>query len=199
MSIVVKICGLRNRADVDAAVAAGADAIGFVFAESVRRVTPEEATLAAQSIPDGVRRVAVMRRPSTDAWREVLVEFEPDVLQTDIEDFVDLDVPDSVSRWPVIREGHHALDKGLPGTFLYEGANSGTGETVDWQSAAEIAARGRMLLAGGLSPENVGDAIAEVNPWGVDVSSGVESAPGKKDPELIKRFIDAARAAGAQR
>ncbi len=198
MSIFVKICGLRNQADVEAAVAAGADAVGFVFAESVRQVTPEEAAKAAEAIPAGVRRVAVMRRARVEDWRRVLVEFDPDILQTDIEDFVDLDVPDSVKRWPVLREGHHALEKGLPGTFLYEGTESGTGETVDWQSAAEIATRGRMVLAGGLSPDNIADAIAEVNPWGVDVSSGVESEPGKKDPELIKNFIDAARAAGEQ-
>ncbi len=198
MSVFVKICGLRNQADVEAAVEAGADAVGFVFAESVRRVTPDEAAKAAEAAPEGVRRVAVMRRATLEDWRRVLVEFVPDILQTDIEDFVDLDVPDSVERWPVIREGHHALDKGLPGTFLYEGTESGTGETVDWQDAAAIAARGRMVLAGGLSPDNVADAIAEVNPWGVDVSSGVESEPGKKDPELIKRFIDTARAAGEQ-
>ncbi len=198
MSVFVKICGLRSQADVEAAVEAGADAVGFVFAESVRRVTPEEAAKAAEAAPEGVRRVAVMRRATLEDWRRVLVEFVPDILQTDIEDFVDLDVPDSVERWPVIREGHHALEKGLPGTFLYEGTESGTGETVDWQDAAEIATRGRMVLAGGLSPDNVADAIAEVNPWGVDVSSGVESEPGKKDPELIKRFIDAARAAGEQ-
>ncbi len=196
MSIFVKICGLKNKADVEAAVEAGANAVGFVFAESVRRVSPQEAAIAAEAIPPGVRRVAVMRRPSIEEWREVLVEFEPDILQTDIEDFVDLDVPDSVERWPVVREGHHALEKGLPGTFLYEGTDSGTGQTVDWENAAAIATRGRMVLAGGLSPDNVGDAIAEVSPWAVDVSSGVEAEPGKKDPELIKRFIDAARAAG---
>ena len=198
MSIFVKICGLRNRADVEAAVEAGADAVGFVFAESVRRVTPAEAAKAAEGVPEGVRRVAVMRRPSIEEWRSVLVEFGPDILQTDMEDFVDLDVPDSVERWPVLREGHHALEKGLPGTFLYEGADSGTGETVDWQNAATLATRGRMVLAGGLSPDNVADAIAEVNPWGVDVSSGVESEPGTKDPELIKRFIETARAAAEQ-
>ena len=198
MSIFVKICGLKNKADVKAAVDAGANAVGFVFADSVRRVSPQEAAKAAEAIPPGVRRVAVMRRPSVEDWREVLVEFEPDILQTDIEDFVDLDVPDSVERWPVVREGHHALEKGLPGTFLYEGTDSGTGQTVDWQDAAAIATRGRMVLAGGLSPDNVGDAIAEVSPWAVDVSSGVEAEPGKKDPELIKRFIDAARAAGEQ-
>ncbi len=198
MSIFIKICGLRNKADVQAAVDAGANAVGFVFADSVRRVSPQEAAIAAEAIPPGIRRVAVMRRPSVEEWREVLVEFEPDILQTDIEDFVDLDVPDSVERWPVVREGHHALEKGLPGTFLYEGTDSGTGQTVDWQDAAAIATRGRMVLAGGLSPDNVGDAIAEVSPWAVDVSSGVEAEPGKKDPELIKRFIDAARAAGEQ-
>lgn len=196
MSIHVKICGLRDRDTVAAAVSAGADAIGFVFAESVRQVSPSDAANAAAALPDTVRRVAVMRHPSNADWQQVLETFAPDVLQTDIDDFDSLDVPESIERWPVIREGHAALDGALPSTFLYEGANSGTGETVDWQRAATIASRGRMILAGGLSPNNVAAALADVTPWGVDVSSGVESEPGRKDPELIKRFIDAARAAG---
>jgi phosphoribosylanthranilate isomerase len=78
---------------------------------------------------------------------------------------------------------------------LYEGAKSGQGETVDWSRAAKIAERGNMILAGGLGPDNVADAIRAVRPWGVDVSSGVESAPGQKDPRLIQAFITAARAA----
>ena len=79
--------------------------------------------------------------------------------------------------------------------FLYEGAKSGQGEAVDWSRAAEIARRGDMILAGGLGPDNVSAAIAIVRPFGVDVSSAVESAPGVKDPELIEAFIQAARAA----
>jgi phosphoribosylanthranilate isomerase len=194
MSLLVKICGLRNADDVKAAVAAGADAVGFVFAESVRRVTPAEARDATRYLPKRVRRVAVMRHPENSEWQEVLDVFAPDVLQTDIGDFGELDVPDSVERWPVIREGDPAIDGKLPAVFLYEGVQSGRGQTVDWQRAAEIAQRGKMILAGGLGVDNIATAIRTVSSWGVDVSSAVESRPGHKDPQLIKLFISAARA-----
>ena len=195
MSLLVKICGLKHAADVHAAVDAGADAIGFVFADSVRRVSPDDAKHASEVAPAEVRRVAVMRHPSNEEWLEVLHGFEPDVLQTDVEDFVALDVPVTVERWPVIREGGAALETPLPETFLYEGRQSGQGQTVDWDNAAAVAARGRMILAGGLAAANVVEAVARVRPIGVDVSSAVESAPGRKDPGLIREFVDAARAA----
>jgi len=193
VSLFVKICGLRDAANVAASVEAGANAIGFVFAESVRRVTPRQARDASEMCPANITRVAVMRHPSDEQWQNVLDEFRPDVLQTDAGDFADLDIPENVIRWPVIREGEDVLE--LPEVFLYEGASSGRGETVDWSRAATIAARGRMILAGGLNADNVARAIAEVRPWGVDVSSAVESAPGLKEPELIRRFIGAVRAA----
>ena len=195
MSVLVKICGLRNAADVTAAVDAGADAIGFVFAESVRRVTAAEAAQATAQLRTDIRKVAVMRHPSDEEWQEVLLEFRPDLLQTDIEDFETLDVPDAVQRLPVIREGHVVLNEELPDVFIYEGASSGQGEIVDWKRAAGIAARGKMILAGGLSAQNIGEAIATVRPFGVDVSSAVETEPGVKSPELIQEFIDAVRAA----
>jgi len=194
MSIFVKICGLRNAGDVKAAVAAGADAVGFVFAESVRRVTPADALKASRYLPGRVRRVAVMRHPADSEWQQVLETFAPDVLQTDVEDFDSLDVPDGVERWPVIREGHPAIDEELPAVFLYEGVRSGQGQTVDWQRASDIAKRGKMILAGGLGVDNVATAIRTVDPYGVDVSSAVESRPGIKDPQLIRLFISAARA-----
>lgn len=196
----VKICGLRTREHIDAAIAAGADAIGFVFAESVRRIDPAAAAEITDGVPADVRKVAVMLHPSNDEWRDVLAGFEPDVLQTDAEDFATLDVPASIERWPVYRERNKVADPFIldlkgSATFLYEGAKSGQGETVDWSRAATIAERGNMILAGGLGPSNVGDAIRAVRPWGVDVSSGVESAPGQKDSRLIQAFISAARAA----
>lgn len=193
MTVFVKICGLRDAADVAAAVKAGANAVGFVFADSVRRVTPQQARSAALDLPDDVQRVAVMRHPSKEQCRAVLEEFEPDVVQADADDFAGLDIPDNIERWPVIREGAAAMD--LPDVFLYEGSNSGRGETVDWASAARFARRGRMILAGGLGPENVVTAIRTTRPWGVDVSSGVESSHGRKDHELIQRFVRAVRAA----
>jgi phosphoribosylanthranilate isomerase len=198
VSLRVKICGLRKADDVKAAVSAGADAVGFVFAESVRRVSPGEARKLTQYLPKRVRRVAVMRHPSQSEWQEVLDTFSPDVLQTDIDDFEALEVPDSVQRWPVIREGWSGIGGQLPGVFLYEGVRSGAGQAVDWQRAAEIAKRGSMILAGGLGVDNIATAIRTVQPHGVDVSSGVESRPGRKDPGLIRLFIRAARAAEKQ-
>ena len=175
-----------------------ADAVGFVFAESVRQVTPAEARKLTQYLPKRVRRVAVMRHPSQSDWQEVLDTFAPDVLQTDIDDFESLEVPASVERWPVIREGYAGIDGKLPAVFLYEGQRSGAGQTVDWPRAAEGAKRGHMILAGGLGIDNIATAIRTVHPHGVDVSSGVESRPGRKDPGLIQLFIKAARAVEKQ-
>jgi phosphoribosylanthranilate isomerase len=136
-----------------------------------------------------------MRHPTNDEWQSVLDEFAPDVLQTDLEDFAGLDVPDNVVRWPVIREGSDAAVAELPDVFVYEGVDSGVGETVDWSRAADVASRGRMILAGGLATDNVATAIRTVEPWGVDVSSAVEFSPGQKDIQKISQFISAARAA----
>jgi len=202
----VKICGLTNELHVQVAVEAGADAVGFVFAESVRRVEALQAARIASLVPETVKRVAVMLHPSNEEWQAVLRDFAPDVLQTDATDFESLDVPTSVDCWPVYREGNTVPDTLFPPgnrvsgtvfseTYLYEGARSGRGETVDWSQAAELARTGHMILAGGLSVMNVAEAISIVRPFGVDVSSAVESAPGEKDSQLIREFISAAKAA----
>jgi phosphoribosylanthranilate isomerase len=200
--VFVKICGLGTQEQVTAAVVAGADAVGFVFAESARRVAPAHAAAIANKVPDTIKKVAVMLHPTQEDWQSVLRDFTPDVLQTDAEDFAALEVPETIERWPVYRQGKELpatlspVENTVSGTpFLYEGAKSGQGEAVDWSRAAEIARRGNMILAGGLGPDNVSAAIAIVRPFGVDVSSAVESAPGVKDPELIEAFIQAARAA----
>lgn len=193
MNTFIKICGLRDAADVAAAADAGATAVGFVFAESVRRVTPAQAKAATEGLSALIRKVAVMRHPDNDECRAVIEEFEPDVVQTDAEDFATLEIPAHIECWPVIREGRETVE--APDVYLYEGKNSGSGETVDWSRAADVAKHGRMILAGGLAEDNVRTAIQTVRPWGVDVSSGVESLPGNKDHELIRRFISAVRAA----
>lgn len=194
MSIFVKICGLRREDHINAAIEAGADAVGFVFAKSVRMIAPEEAAAISANVPSHIRRVAVMLHPGNDEWQNVLSVFSPDVLQTDAEDFASLDIPDSVERWPVYREGRS--EPSTQATYVFEGLKSGQGETVDWSHAAKIAERGRMILAGGLAAGNVADAISIVQPFGVDVSSAVESAPGQKDTALINEFVSAAKAAG---
>jgi phosphoribosylanthranilate isomerase len=193
---LVKICGLTDAAAVAAAVESGADAVGFVFAESARRISVQRAAEISAEVPNTVRRVAVMMHPSGDEWHEVRTGFRPDVLQTDIDDFENLDVPDEIERWPVLREGAIPDDGQVPEIFVYEGVLSGSGETVNWRLAAQMAKRGNMILAGGLSIANVTEAINEVAPFGVDVSSGVESAAGKKDTAKIRAFIDAVKNAG---
>lgn len=193
MSVFIKICGLRTADDVAAAAVAGANAVGFVFAESVRKVTPQQAKAATKAIASDVLRVAVMCHPSNDDCRAMLDEFEPDVVQTDADDFAGLDIPGDIDCWPVIREGGENIEP--PNVYVYEGPKSGSGKSVDWTRAATIADHGLMILAGGLAEDNVREAIRSVRPWGVDVSSGVESLPGYKDYELIRRFVSAVRAA----
>lgn len=193
MACLVKICGLSHADGVQAAVRAGADAVGFVFAPSVRRVGTRQAAILASRVPAHVRRVAVMQHPDRALWEEVEAIFCPDVLQTDADDFDYLEVAPEIERWPVFREGREPPS--AVGTFVYEGRHSGRGEVVDWQVAAALARRGRMVLAGGLDERNVAGALAAVQPFGVDVSSGVESSPGIKDPALIERFVATVRAA----
>ena len=190
----VKICGLTEPSAIDAAIDAGADALGFVFAESPRRIEPSAAADLCSNLPDNVLRVAVMRHPGTEDWRTVRDLFSPDWLQTDAGDFDALDISSGCERLPVFRNGH--MKEGpLPVRLLFEGTRSGSGEVADWSEAASIASQTRMILAGGLDPDNVTEAISRVAPWGVDVSSGVESSPGIKDLARIRMFIAHARAA----
>ena len=109
----VKICGLTNELHVQVAVEAGADAVGFVFADSVRRVEPLQAARIASLVPETVKRVAVMLHPSNEEWQAVFRDFAPDVLQTDVADFQNLDVPNSVESWPVSR-GRPKIEIGCP-------------------------------------------------------------------------------------
>jgi phosphoribosylanthranilate isomerase len=195
MSVWVKVCGLTTPAAVSAAIEAGVDAVGFVFAESKRKVTPQRAAELAREVPEHIVRVAVMLHPSQREIDEVWTHFRPDVLQTDIEDLASLRVPDELRVVPVVRAGRE-LPSPLPARVLFEGPVSGTGTTTDWSAAAQLAPRTQLILAGGLKPTNVAAAIAAARPFGVDVSSGVESAPGVKDPARIHEFVRNARAAG---
>ena len=204
MTIWVKICGLTTRDAVEAAVAAGADAIGFVFAPSKRQVTAVQATQLVQGVPRRIPRVAVMLHPTQSQLDEVWSGFRPDVLQTDIEDLEKLRLPMGLAVMPVIRNAvrlkpdpqHSPVGPALAGhpRILFEGPVSGVGSTSDWHGAAQLARTTQLVLAGGLNATNVADAIAAVRPFGVDVSSGVEASPGVKDPVRIHEFVQRARA-----
>lgn len=189
MSLFVKVCGLTDANAVQACVEAGVDAVGFVFASSPRRVTPDQAASLAASIPNTVLKVAVFRRPTPTEIAAMLRRFTPDLIQADHDTLGELS-PDTVL--PVHRQGG-----AMPasGRFLFEGPLSGIGQPVDLATAVEAARVGEMVLAGGLSSVNVFDVVTAVRPFGVDVSSGVESSPGTKSGDLIRAFVAAARAA----
>ena len=190
----MKICGLSTPRAVAAAVEAGADAVGFVFAESPRQVTPKRARQLCADLSPVMIRVAVMRHPVAAEWQAVAEGFDPDWLQTDAGDFAGLDVPERFGRLPVYRESQ-ALAPATDEPVLFEAAVSGQGALADWQRAAELARAHKLVLAGGLTPDNVGEAITTVRPWGVDVSSGVESKRGVKDIGRIAAFVQAVREA----
>lgn len=190
MSLFVKICGITSVEAGAAAVEAGADAVGFVFAPSPRQVTTAEALAISGQLPSRVLRVAVFRRPGPEEIEEVLSVFTPDLVQADHDV---LTGAEPVATLPVFHSSGSDLPEG--GRFLYEGPVSGSGQLVDLRAASRVARLGEMVLAGGLTPDNVDGAIEAVRPFGVDVSSGVEMSPGRKDPSLIRSFVAAARAA----
>jgi phosphoribosylanthranilate isomerase len=197
MSGFVKICGLTDERAVHAALEAGADAIGFVFASSPRQVTPQRAGELARPARGRALCVAVTLHPTQHDIDSILAGFPADALQTDAADYARLTLPASLARLPVLRD-ERALDAIEPGArVLFEGPRSGAGHVADWLAARRVAARHPTILAGGLDPDNVVEAIARVRPFGVDVSTGVESAPGHKDPARIASFVERARRAFA--
>jgi len=194
MSLFVKVCGITDEFSARVAERSGVDAIGFVFADSPRMVLPAVAGRIAGTVSDSILKVAVFRRPTQREIDEVLVAFEPDVVQADADSPIVL--PAGIGFLPVFREGGISIDptgSGRDRLVLYEGATSGVGLRVDWGVAARLAGEVRLVLAGGLNVGNVGEAIRTVRPFGVDVSSGVEVSPGIKDPTLISAFVATAR------
>jgi phosphoribosylanthranilate isomerase len=191
----IKICGLRTLEAIDAAVGAGANAVGFVFHDaSPRNLALEDARALQGAVPAGIERVAVFLHPSQALLDAVLAAIEPDWVQTDASDLAELKLPPGKRVLPVLRSG--AAHAGpLPPRCLFESSSSGAGERADWTAAARVAHASQLVLAGGLDPANVGDAVRAVRPFGVDVSSGVESSRGIKDAARIREFIRSARAA----
>jgi phosphoribosylanthranilate isomerase len=190
----VKICGMTSPDAVAAAVAAGADAVGFVFADSPREVTPAQARALCAGLPPQCLRVAVMHHPSPERLARVIDGFAPDWIQTDAEDFDALALPAGCGALPVYRNGRLPAAASRPPRLLFEGAVSGSGTTADWDEARALTHASELVLAGGLTPDNVAAAIEYVQPWGVDVSSGVERSRGVKDPARITQFVARVRA-----
>ncbi len=190
----IKICGMTTPAAVSAALEAGVDALGFVFAPSTRRLTPHYAAQLAGPARGRVRCVAVTRHPLQQEIDEMLRVFAPDALQGDLSELAALSLPAALERLPVLRDLNSAPAV-PPARILFESAVSGAGVTADWNAAAVLARRTELVLAGGLTSVNVAAAIAAVRPFGVDVSTGVEERPAVKSPAAIVQFVQAARAA----
>jgi len=204
--IKVKICGITNAADAAAAVEAGADALGFVFyAKSPRCVEAPLVKRLVAGLPPFVLPVGVF--VNEDAKRVCDLMDECGLALAQLHGDETAAYCESVGR-PVLKafrlRGPSSLlslaeFKGRAGVRGFvvdafsEAAYGGTGETTDWALAADVAKHAPVLLAGGLTAENVGEAIRKVGPYGVDVSSGVEARPGKKDHVKVQAFIRAAR------
>ncbi|HXW10518.1 MAG TPA: phosphoribosylanthranilate isomerase [Steroidobacteraceae bacterium] len=197
----IKVCGLRTVEAVEAAVEAGADAVGFVFhAASPRNLELETARSLAGVVPSSVARVAVFMHPAQALLDAAVEAVHPEWVQTDAGDLPRLRVPPGVRVLPVYRTGAAIASESIRDRrFLLESARSGAGERADWNAAAAVPRVGEMVLAGGLDAGNVGEAIATVRPFGVDVSSGVERQRGIKDPALIRAFVSTARKMGTLR
>jgi len=193
----IKICGMTTAEAVSTALALGVDALGFVFAPSPRQLTPQTAARLALPARGRVRCVAVTRHPSRQEIDDIVSGFSPDLLQSDAGDFATLRLPEDLARLPVVRAGG-AVPTPLPGRILFEGPVSGIGSVSDWRAAASLARRSELVLAGGLDSGNVAAALAAVRPFGVDVSSGVESQPGRKSAAKIATFVRAVRAAAGR-
>ncbi len=188
----IKICGVTTAEAVEAALESRVDAVGFVLGPTVRRLELPAATALAAAARGRCAVVAVTLHASQSWIDEILRGFEPDMLQADRCDLERLRLPAGLQTLSVLRG---ALDPLPAGRVLYEGATSGRGALADWGEAERLARERELILAGGLSAANIVAAVQAVCPFGVDVSSGVESAPGRKSPELIREFVQSARAA----
>jgi phosphoribosylanthranilate isomerase len=200
VSLFVKLCGIMTEPDLEAAVEAGADAVGFVLTPSPRRISLSQAAHLNRLLPEDVLGVAVFHEPSPQLLRRTEEQVGPALFQSEASALVGLP-PDRLL--PVVVDGDdlgRRIDETAGATtrewvLVDSAARGGTGRPVDWRRLAQLATSAKMILAGGLDEENVADVVAGIRPFGVDVSSGIETAPGQKDPERMRSFVAAARRA----
>ena len=205
MSVTVKICGITSEADAIAAAEAGADAIGLMFYEgSPRHVILEQAKAISAALPQHVMRVGVFVNAEEAFVHQALTECMLNILQ-----FHGDETPEECSRYPVMtlkafrvqgEETRAELEAYPSAGYLLDAyvkdALGGTGATFNWDLAVRAQKFGKpIFLAGGLTPGNVAEAVRKVQPFGVDVSSGVEIEPGRKDAEQMRTFVAAAKGA----
>ncbi len=197
----VKICGITSESDALLAVAMGADAVGFVFAPSNRQLAPARAADIVKRLPPEILTVGVFRDDAPERVVDVIQQAGLAAAQLHGHETA------AATRW--VRERVRTVIKAFPGgdpelanvaaynadIVLLDSASPGSGRVFDWSLAEGAPSGQRLMLAGGLNPPNVTEAIERVQPWGVDVATGVEASPGVKDPIKVRAFINAARAA----
>lgn len=202
----IKICGITDEEGLFAAADAGADAVGFVFAESSKRyIDPGEAFDLISMLPPFVSSVGLFVDADVEAFIEIEEQCPTDMSQlhgSELERVVRQCGPSVIKG---VRFDPETIEKELArwdrvdevDAILIDGSTGGEGKTFDWSALAKVkqATQKPLIIAGGLTPENVGEAVRIVRPYGVDVSSGVERAPGEKDPAKVKAFCEAVRRA----
>ncbi len=201
---IVKICGIKTLKDALAAIEAGADYLGFNFyPKSVRFIEKSacaEITSVLKREHSQIKLVGVFVNSSTEEIKDILQTCHLDLAQLHgdetPETFAQL-APYAFRAFRGIPESNVGYERDEAPAMLIDaavkGVYGGSGVTADWTAAAELAKKYPLLLAGGLTPENVADAVRQVQPWGVDVASGVESAPGEKDAGKMSAFVKAVR------
>ena len=201
---IVKICGIKTLKDAQAAIDAGADYLGFNFyPKSVRfieKTACAEITSVLKREHPNIKLVGVFVNSSVEEIKDILQTCHLDLAQLHgdetPETFTQL-APHAFRAFRGIPEANAGYERSEAPFMLIDaavkGVYGGSGVTADWTAAAELSRQYPLLLAGGLTPENVADAVRQVQPWGVDVASGVESAPGEKDAEKMSAFVKAVR------
>ncbi len=202
--MLVKICGITSEADALLAVGLGADAIGFVFAPSPRQVAPQAVRRIIERVPPEILTVGVFRNEARSRVVEIVngiglraAQLHGDETADDTR-WVAERIAVTIKAFPAGHRNIARLDDYGVQTVLVDAESPGSGEVFDWRLAEGVVDPARLIVSGGLHAGNVGDAIAHLHPYGVDVSSGVESEPGRKDPHKVRAFIMAARAAAGE-
>lgn len=199
--MLVKICGITNEADALLAVGLGADAIGFVFAPSPRQVSARAVQKIVDRLPPEILTVGVFRNEAPERVVEVVngiglraaqLHGHESATQTR---WVAERVPFTVRAFPVGHPDIARVDEFGADAVMVDSPSPGSGEVFDWRLAEGVVDPHRLIVSGGLRPDNVADAVAHLSPYGVDVSSGVEASPGHKDPQKVRAFVVAARQA----
>jgi phosphoribosylanthranilate isomerase len=197
----VKICGITSEADALLAVGLGADALGFVFAPSPRQMAVGAVGDIVKRLPPEVLTVGVFRDEAARRVVEITNTAGLGAAQLHghetVEDtrFVAERVPLAIRAFSAGDPAIAQFDEYGCAYLLVDGTSPGSGAVFDWRLAEGVVDHGRLIVSGGLTPENVGDAVRRLHPFGVDVSTGVERAPGAKDPQKLADFIATARAA----